>query len=777
MSEQDQVNEVPETEAETAAVETQEVEPKKKRKILTRRNFLIGSAVITGGVAFGAYQLTRPYDNPLLDELADGEAAFTPYLKIDQDGVVAITGRAEMGQGANSVLVAMLADELDVDYDDIRVEHGPASKAYYVGSAARSLAETPNHMRTEETVEKEYGLRWMAKLLGFQITGGSMTTDDGYYVMRRTGAAAREALVKAAAKKWNVSAAGLRTQNGHVINPKSGEKLAYTALAAAAAEIPLSKEPKLKSPDQYKYIGKSTPRNDMVPKVTGTAEFGMDIDLPGMVYAAVRENPYRWRPIKSLDTSAALKRRGVKKVVQLENGFAVIADNSWRAMQALDDVAVEWDTNVEYPGDMDAVYADLAKTMETTEPNIVADMAGDADAALAAAENVTEAEYRAPYLAHIQMEPLNATALWNGGESVEIWTGTQSPSPAITGVANVTGLAEDKIKIHTVFLGGGFGRRGEIDYVQTAALVAREMPNVPVKVLYSREDDFARDTYRPAALARLKGTVENGKVTAVKGEAATLSVIGNWGARIGLPLGGPDNSIIEGINHQPYAIANYQAKGYLTDSKMPIGAWRSVGASQNSFFFESFLDELAHEHGLDPLAMRLDMAAPYAPVVKVLEKVGDMSNWGSPLPAGKARGIALCSSFYSFVAEVVEISQTPDGIKVDNVYIAADPGMVIDRKNFEAQMTGGALFGLSQAIAAVTVSGGMVEQSNFHDYPIPSFTQSPNFEVAILENHVGVGGAGEPGTPPFMPALGNAIFALTGKRLREMPFSDHIDFA
>ena len=773
MSEQEQNPEVTETEA----VETTAEAPKKKRKILNRRNFLIGSAVIAGGVAFGAYRLTRPYDNPLLDDLADGEAAFTPYMKIDENGVVAITGRAEMGQGANSVLVAMLAEELDVAYEDIRVEHGPADSAYYVGSAARSLAETPNHLRDAATVEKEYGLRWMAKLLGFQITGGSMTTDDGYYVMRRTGAAAREALVKAAAKQWNVSPASLETDNGHVVNPKNGDRLAYTELATAAAQIPLSKEPKLKPESQHKYIGKSMPRNDMVPKVTGTAEFGMDIELPGMVYAAVRENPYRWRPIKSLDASAALQKRGVKKVVQLAQGYAVIADNSWRAMQALDDVEVEWDTDVEYPADMDAVYADLAKTMETTEPNIEGNMDGDADAVLAAADKVTRAEYRAPYLAHIQMEPLNATALWNGSESVEIWTGTQSPSPAVTGVANVTGLEKDKIKINTVLLGGGFGRRGEIDYVQTAALVAREMPNVPVKVLYSREDDFARDTYRPAALARLEGTVENGKVTALKGKASTLSVIGNWGARIGLPVGGPDGSLIEGIAHQPYAIPNYQVKGYLSDSKMPIGAWRSVGASQNSFFFESFLDELAHEHGLDPLAMRLDMAAPYQPVVKVLEKVGEMSNWGTKLPANKARGIALCSSFYTFVAEVVEISQTENGIKIDNVYIAADPGKVIDRQNFEAQMTGGALFGLSQAMGAVTVADGMVEQSNFHDYPIPRFTQSPNFEVAILENHVGVGGAGEPGTPPFMPALGNAIFALTGKRLRDMPFSEHIDFA
>ena len=771
MSDQEQVSETNETPDMSAGA------PKKKRKILNRRNFLIGSAVIAGGVAFGAYRLTSDYDNPLLGELGDDETAFTPYMKIDKDGVVAITGRAEMGQGANSVLVAMLADELDVAYEDIRVEHGPASSAYFVGSAIRSLLENPNHLRTEETIEEEYGLRWIAKILGFQITGGSATTDDGYFVMRRTGAAAREALVKAAAQKWNVSASGLKTENGQVLNPATGEKLPYTALAEAAAQIKLSKEPKLKPASEHKYIGKSVPRNDMVPKVTGTAQFGMDIDMDGMVYAAVRENPYRWRPIKSLDASAALKRRGVQKVVQLEQGFAVIADNSWRAMQALDDVEVEWDTNIEYPGNMDAVYADLTKVMETTDPNVEDTPVGDAEAALAAADKVTKAEYRASYLAHIQMEPLNATALWHNDDSLDIWTGTQSPSPGLKGVADVTGLDSDKIKIHTVFLGGGFGRRGEIDYMQTAALVAREMKGTPVKVFYSREDDFARDTYRPAALARLEGTVENGKVTALKGAAASLSVIGNWGGRIGLPAGGGDTSIIEGMSAQPYTIPNYQVKGYLTDSKMPIGAWRSVGASQNSFFMESFLDELAHEHGLDPLAMRLDLAKDFKAPRALLEKVGEMSNWGSKLPAGKARGIALCSSFFSFVAEVVEISQTSDGIKVDKVYIAADPGKVIDRNNFEAQMTGGALFGLSQALGAVTLEDGVVEQSNFHDYPIPRFTQSPEFEVAVLENHVGVGGAGEPGTPPFMPALGNAIFSLTGKRLRQMPFSDYIDFA
>ena len=762
---------------EIAAAETAEAAPKKKRKILNRRNFLIGSAAIVGGVAFGAYRLTSDHENPLLAELGEGESAFTPYMKIDKQGVIAITGRAEMGQGANSVLVAMLAEELDVAYEDIRVEHGPASSAYYVGNTGRSLNETPNHLRTEKTVEEEHGMRWIAKILGFQITGGSLTTDDGYYIMRRTGAAAREALMKAAAKQWGTHAASLKTENGYVLNPANGEKLAYTELAEAAAQVELSKEPTLKPESQHKYIGKSMPRNDMVPKVTGTATFGMDIELPGMVYAAVRENPYRWRPIKSLDAGAALQKRGVKKVVQLEHGYAVVADNSWRAMQALDDVIVEWDSNVEYPSDMDAVYADFIETMETTEPNIVGNQDGDATATLAGADKVTKAEYRASFLAHIQMEPINATALWGDDDRIEIWTGTQSPSPALTGVSNVTGVPKDKIKINTVFLGGGFGRRGEIDYMQTAALVARELKGTPVKVLYSREDDFARDTYRPAALVRFEGTVRDGKVTAVKAAASSLSVINNWGKRIGLPVGGADGGIIEGIAHQPYAIPHFDVKGYMSPSNMPIGAWRSVGASQNSFFFESFLDELAHENGLDPLAMRLGMAAPYKPVVKLLEKVGEMSNWGSDLGPNRARGIALCSSFYSFVAEVVEIRQTEDGLKIDNVYIAADPGKVIDRRNFEAQMTGGALFGLSQALGAVTLADGMVEQSNFHDYPIPGFTQTPNFEVAILENHVGVGGAGEPGTPPFMPALGNAIFALTGKRLRDMPFSEHIDFA
>lgn len=773
MSEHENKPDVVDTDrADATAVEA----PKTGRKILNRRNFLIGSAVVAGGVAFGAYRLTRDYANPLLDDLAEGETAFTPFLKIDGDDIIVITGRAEMGQGANSVLAAMMAEELDVAYEALKVEHGPASKAYYVGNFARVLTGIPNHMRTDDTVKTEESLRIIGKIMGIQNTGGSMTTDDGFYTMRRVGASVREAMIAAAAKRWNVAASGLSTENGHVLN-KNGDRLSYGELAGEAAQQKLNSDPQLKDKSQWKYLGKSQPRNDMVPKVTGTATFGMDVELPGMVYAAVRENPYRWRPIKSLDGSAALKRRGVKKVIELDQGFAVVADNSWRAMQALDDVIVEWDMAVEYPADMDAVYDDFRATIAKGEPELTPTDEGDADAALAAADNVFHAEYKAQYLAHMQMEPLNATALYGEDGQVEVWTGTQAPTAGLWGSSTVAGVPQENVKINTVFLGGGFGRRGEIDVIEKAVRVAKEMKGTPVKVLYSREDDFRRDYYRPAALAQLQGTVKNGRIDTLKADTATLSVMGNWGKRVNLPPAGPDPTIIEGLAHQPYAIANYRVAGHRSGSNMPIGAWRSVGASQNSFFMESFIDELAHEHGLDPMQARIDLAKDFKAPRGVLEKVAEMSNWGSKLPANKARGVAICSSFFSFVAQVVEISQTPDGIKIDKLYLAADPGTVMDRVNFEAQMTGGAIFGLSQAMRGeVTLTDGAVDQSNFHDYEIPRFTQIPAFEVAILENHVGVGGAGEPGTPPAAPALGNAIFALTGKRLREMPFSKFVDF-
>eukprot|EP01035_Chromulina_nebulosa_P019737 gene19737-25669_t len=740
---------------------------------IARRTFLIGSAAIVGGVAFGVYKVRQAPPNPLLDDLPRGATALTPFVRIDGQGVTLIAPRAEMGQGIHTTLAALVAEEMDLAWDSVRVEHGPLGAAYF----NRELLEgnVPygdlDHGFSAEATRGAMGV--LAKLLPLQLTGGSSSIADLFYRMRTAGAAARYALVAAAAQKFGLPAAQLKTDNGSVIAP-DGQHLTYLELAQAAAAIDLPASPPLKPREQWRTLGKSLPRVDMVAKCTGTATFGIDVRLPDMVFATVRMNPAMGAALVSYDATAAKAMRGVLKVIDLPGGIAVVANNTWRAFQAVQAVKCDW-AGPGYPANSKAMMDGIVASMTEKDRDSRLRDDGNVDTLLADG-TALEAEYRVPFLAHATMEPMNAVA-WLQDERIDIWAGVQSPTAARDLAAKVTGLDVARVHLHVTLMGGGFGRRLEADFVVQAARLAMAMPGKPVKMTWSREEDITLDFYRPAAVARLRGKVADGQVNALDAQVASLSVAESSLGRLGLPSLGADRKIIEGAFDQPYGIANYRATAYRTPAGRPVSYARSVGNSYNAFFMESFIDELAVKAGTDPLNMRLALLN-HEPSRKVLRAVGSMSDWGRPLTQGRGRGVAfhLCRGVP--VAQVVEITTTKKGVKIDRVFVAADVGTALDPRNIEAQLQSGVIFGLSSALyGEITFAKGAAEQTNFDSYPVLRMEQAPPITVKVIESGDQIHGAGEIGVPPAAPALANAIFNATGKRIRELPLRKHVDFA
>ncbi len=739
---------------------------------ITRRTFLVGSVAIAGGAAFGYWKYKQPFGNPLQANLKEGEAALTPYVFINQEGITIIAPRAEMGQGVHTTLAALVAEELDVSLEQVTVIHGPASKAYF----NEVLLEEAVPFAQTDTSSMAKRMRRLtkipAKFLALQVTGGSSSVPDGFTKMRLAGAAARETLVKAAAQQLGVPESDLHTEQGFVV-AADGEKISYVDLAVTAATIEPPTEPRLKPKSEWKLLGKSQERVDMVGKSTGTAEFSIDVELPGLLYATVKLNPCLGCGMNSFDASEAMKKTGVKKVVEIDNGVAVIATNTWYAFQGANAVTFDWQS-ANYP-------ESTAGLMQLCEEAITNDQEdsqfrddGDVEAALQDAELI-EGEYRVPYLAHAAMEPVNATAWLHDGK-IEIWAGNQTPTQIIKEAEAITGLDESNIHVHTMLMGGGFGRRLEVDFVKQAISVAKAMEGTPVKLTWSREEDTTHDYYRPMALARFRAAMNDQGPIAIDLKCSAPSAVASQMGRIGIPAAGPDISIVQAAWDQPYEVENYRVTGYRADTVFPVSSWRSVGASQNAFFHESMMDELAHAKGLDPVSMRLSLMS-HETSKKVLESVAELSHWGSPLPQGHARGVAFSLSFGVPVAEVMEIAVENDAVKILKAYAAVDVGTALDPRNIEAQVIGGINFGLAAAMMGeITVEGGKVQQSNFHTYNSIRMNQAPEIEVSILENGERIRGIGEPGLPPAAPALANAIFAATGKRIREMPLNKHIRF-
>ena len=741
---------------------------------IARRTLLIGSAAIVGGVAFGAYMYRRPAANPLLDDLAEGQAALTPYVKIDASGITLITPRADSGQGAYSVQAMMIAEELDVELDQISVDPGVPSPAYYNTALATEAAPFRSTDESFTANSMRGVMDAMMKFMGMQITGGSTTVPDGYEKLRLAGAVARETLKAAAAQQSGVEVAQLKTSGGQVMLP-DGTALSYESLAPIAATLDPVQDVTLRDPSTWRLMGKEIERADILAKSTGTQRYGIDFEIDGMVHATVRLNPRRGLGAKSFDASAAEQMPGVSQVLPITGGIAVVANNTWRAIQAAQAVEVEWDTATPYPDEMDGHWQTLSDSFTEDRLDSRNRDDGDVTAALSAAPQVVSAEYRAPYLAHAPLEPINATVRV-AEERVDVWTGTQIPRFLQSEINKITGHETDDIHIHALMMGGSFGHRLEPRVVQEATEIAAQMPGVPVKLTYSREEDMTHNDTRQIAMARGQGVVRDGQVQAFDLGIAMPSVVESQTGRIGLSMPGPDLQIVAGAWEQPYQIPDYRVSGYRAPQLAPISSWRSVGASTNGFFHDVFLDELIHAAGADPMEERLRLMW-HDVSRKTLESVAEMSNWGAALPSGKGRGVGFCMSFGVPVAEVIEVTATDDGIKIDKVWLAADVGKVIDPVMFENMVQGGVVWALGHAInSEITYSDGAAEQDNYYANEGMRMYQTPEIFVRGLENAERVRGMGEPMVPPAAAALSNAIFAATGRRIREMPMMKHIDF-
>lgn len=750
-----------------------------KLATIARRTFLIGTGAAIAGLAVGTYLYRRDPTNPLLKDLPEGATTFNPYLRIDASGITLITPRADIGQGAYSVQAALIAEELDLAWGQFKVEPGPPSAAYFNGKVLAEgfpiAATSDSFMALSGRVAGEV----MSKLAGVQITGGSSTVADGFDKLRVAGAVARQMLLTAASQQTNVPLNQLKTRDGNVVLP-DGKLISYVSLAAAAGKLSPPSNVVLRPADRWRLLGKPMQRLDIVDKSTGRAMYGIDLRMPRMVYATVRANPRLGGGVVRFDDGKAKAAKGVIKVIPVSGGVGVIANNTWRAFQAANLLEVEWGA-APYPLTSEAMFQQVGESFNKERQDSQLKNEGDVESAITAAgdKGVLTAEYRVPYLAHAPLEPMNAVVQLKDGR-LDIWTGTQIPRFLVKAASKVSGVAEDNIFLHAQISGGSFGRRLEDDYVRQAVELAKAHPGVPIKMTWTREEDMTHDFPRPLAMARMRGVSAQGQVQAYDLGIAAPSVTASQSGRLGLPVIGPDVAIVAGAWDQPFAIPNYRVTGYRVPDMVPVSSWRSVGASGNGFLHECFLDELIFAAGADPLAERLRLCT-HEPSRRVMQAAGELSNWGTPMSVSadgkRGRGLAFTLSFGVPVAEVVEVTATSRGIRIDKVFVTVEVGQVIDPVNFESQVQGGVIWGLGHAIRAeITYADGMAQQTNFHNFDGLRLYQTPQIIMRAMESGGEIKGIGEPCIPPAAPALANAIFAATGRRIRELPLRKHIGF-
>lgn len=706
---------------------------------VNRRDFLKAGAAAGAGLTLAVY-LPGCTREAALAEAAVATPTFLPnaWLRIGPDGwVTVVVDRSEMGQGVSTALPMLVAEELDADWKRVRVEQAPAGKEY------------------------------VNPMFGLQGTGGSTSIRAAFKPLREAGARARAMLVAAAAAEWGVDGSGLRTEKGQVIGP-AGKKLSYGALADKAATMPVPATVALKDPKDWKLIGTSVGRLDLESKVTGRAGFGIDATAPGMLTALVARPAVFGGKVKSFDATAAKAVPGVKHVVQIGSGVAVVATGYWQAKKGRDALKVVWDDGALAGTSSESIRARFVAL--AGRPGVTARREGNAAGALAKGARKIEAVYEVPYLAHACMEPMNCAAHVRA-DGITIWAPTQwqwGNGLGTQGIASkLTGIPEEKIEVHTTYLGGGFGRRFELDFVSDAVETSKAT-GAPVKVVYTREDDIQHDFYRPAAYNKLAAALDEAGAPV----AWTHKIVGpSIFSRFGPLEKGIDNSSVEAAAEMPYAVPNVKVDWVRAEPGIPVGFWRSVGNSQNSFIVESFVDELAHAAGKDPFEFRRGLLEKHPRHKAVLELAAGKSGWGQPLPAGRARGIAVQESFGSYVAEVAEVSVSPEGkVKVHRVVCAVDCGVVVNPDIVVAQMESAIVYGLSAAPSGeITIKDGRVVQTNFNDYPVLRMNEMPVVEVHLVKSTEPPGGVGEPGTPPAAPAVCNAIFAATGKRVRRLP--------
>lgn len=729
--------------------------PKKK---LTRRKFLIGTgAVVGGGLVLGYAALPNQMKDIAVKHKGAGQV-LSGWVKITPDNkVTVIVPHAEMGQGAHTALPMMAAEELDADWDLVSMEEAPGLPEF----ANQPLAEgfmvgdkLPDILAP--LINKAFYS--ITQAMDLQITGGSTSVRfTGQYGMRVAGAAAREMLMKAAAKEWDVPLSDLSTEKSHVHHRASGRSATYGSLADAAAEFDPNPTPTLKTKADHTLVGtRRVKRFDVPSKVDGSARYGIDAEVDGMLYAAIARVPVHGGMITSLDDVAALAMPGVKKVCNLGYAYAVVADKYWRAKTALEAVDIQFDGNGNEDLNTDAIFARFTRDLETGELEYDIDE-GDFDGATG---RLVEAEYAVPYLAHACMEPMNCTA-WVRDGVCDVWTGTQAPLMARTAAAKAAGLEPEKVTVHNHMLGGGFGRRihAENDYVAPAVEIAK-MAGAPVKTIWSREEDMRFDEYRPAVVSRFAAKLDDsGKPTA-------------WQNRFSDKREPVEAPLI------PYAVEN-QSIGYVkSQSHLKLGPWRSVDHSQHAFFTESFIDELAHAADADPLQYRLSLLAGAPRHTHVLKTATDAAGWYTGVKNGRAMGLAVHESFGSIVAHVVELSVGGNGmVQVHKVTCAVDCGEAINLDNIESQIESAVIYGMTAACyGEITVENGQVVEGNFPDYEMVRLAEVPDIDIHIIESGAPLGGLGEPGLPPIAPAMTNALYALSGQRVRKLPIKNY-DFS
>lgn len=697
--------------------------------LATRRDFLKGSAATAGALTIG-------FVLPITTRYAQAADQFAPnaFLRLETDGKISVLcGLSEMGQGVHTGIAMLVAEELDADWQQVSVQQAPVDEAY----------NNP--------------------LFGLQGTGGSTSIRGHWEPMRKAGAAARQMLVAAAAAKWQVEPAECRTENARVIH-RDGRSLSYGELVSAASGLPLPGEPTLKNPADFRILGKELTRLDTPAKLNGSAEFGLDVRLPGMLVAVMAHAPVPGAKVVSVDDAAAKAIPGVRHVLRIPQGVAVLADGYWPALKGRDALTVRWED-----GSLGKLTsAEVSRTLHSAakQPGAVARDDGDLSAASA---TQLSASYEVPYLAHACMEPMNCT-VWVKGDSAEVWSPSQGPGPHRDIVARLAGVAAEKVDFHTTYLGGGFGRRFAPDFTIPTTLLSKAA-GAPVKLVYTREDDMRAWFYRPAAVASFEaGLDDQGKPVSLLARVAAPSIMLAANFVEELPKG-IDEPAVEGIQDCPYGIPNLRVEYARTEPGVQVWFWRSVGHSQNAFFLESFIDEMAAAAGKDPVAYRRELLAEQPRLRAALDLAAEKAGWGNVLPSDVHRGVAVASSFGSHVAQVAEVSVSSAGqIRVHRIVAAVDCGRTVNPAIIRRQIEGATVYGLSAALyEQITFKNGRVEQGNFDDFPILRMNEMPKVEVHIVPSTENPGGIGEPGLPPATPAVMNAVYAATGKRIRRLP--------
>lgn len=708
----------------------------------SRRKFLKLSAAAAVGGGF-ALAFVLPARGEVRDTLTT-DAPFAPnaFLRIDRAGkVIFVNPFIEMGQGTYTSIPMLIAEELEVDVDRVVIEHSPPDDKIYINP-----------------------------LIGIQMTGGSTAIRSSYIRLRQAGATARVMLVNAAAQHWKVDPSACRAQNGVVVHHPTGRKLPYGSLVDAAAKLPVPEKVALKAPAHFKLIGTPHRRLDIAGKVDGSAKFGIDSRLPGMKFAVVAISPTFGGKLISVDEAKAKAVPGVSQVVRLDDAVAIVAAHTWAAKQGLAAAAPQWDPGPNATLSTADIVAQLAAASE--QPGVVARQEGDVAVAMGKAAQMVEAVYQQPFLAHATMEPMNCTVQMTG-DGCDIWVGTQIPGRAQGAVAKLTGLKPQQIRIHNHLLGGGFGRRLEYDGVVRAVQVAQHVSG-PVQVIWTREEDIQHDMYRPYYYDRLRAGLDaEGRTVAWSHRIAGSSILARY-----FPAylkDGIDGDGVESSANLPYGLSAIKVDWIAQEhSGIPTAFWRGVGVTRGTFAVESFIDELAAKANRDPFAYRVALLDKNPRAKAVLQIAAEKSGWGKPLPSGQGRGIALCTGFESFIAQVVQVTVHKEGtVTPTHIWCVVDCGIQVNPDTIRAQMESGIVFGLSAALyGEITIKDGRVEQTNFGDYRVLRMVEVPEIAIHLVKSSEAPGGIGEPGTSCVMPALTNAICAATGTRIRTLPIGE-----